>query len=166
MELDLRTVVLAVAIRVSYVARHIEATAIACLLLTGCSSEGPPACGLSSLFACAEQLKAGVKIERIVGLLGGQDNNLVSLYELSAVAQSVGLDAQGIRTDLNGLATCSTAILELDSRHFVAFLGFEDDLPLIVDAAYRGDLRVQKWSRARLIARWTGQTLLISRPAN
>lgn len=87
---------------------------------------------------------------------------MTDFTSMRKAAIDLGASAEGVMTDLASLrASKKQAILELNERHFIALVGFDDDLPLISDPSSLGDTGVSTWSPARLEGLWTGRALLV-----
>lgn len=92
--------------------------------------------------------------------LGPKDHKLFSLFELRAGVLTYDVECHALKIAIDRLPKLETAILELDSRHFVAFVGMHQENYLIVDPN-RGEEQ-EEWSRARLTMTWTGSVLAIN----
>lgn len=86
---------------------------------------------------------------------------LVSAKQLTECASAAGMVAQGFQADWRWLTELGpdVAILHLDSEHFVALLGTEDDIAIVVDPKQGGVLTVP---REQLESAWTGRAIRLS----
>lgn len=139
-------------------------TSIALTLLVGCSQSEAPPCGPASLVVLGKAFGLSSADQEALTRAATRSPRMTSFAELTRIAAGVHLTATGFQlTPAELYLRQPKGILELNNGHFVALLGFRNDLPVIADPKRVGDDETSEWSRARLENHWTGRILVISR---
>jgi len=120
--------------------------------------DGTPQCGHWSVLRCCELLGAPVEMPALMQLLPARQRGH-NMLELAQVFEQIGLETEGRRETLEGLADASSPCIAHMTNPFVVVAGVEKDRVHVFDGQGRRRTRSVKTFQAQ----WGGEVLCVRR---